>query len=326
MKKSRAKFFKYLKTAIYILTIVGIVLFVYFKRQELKPLLEIGLLPLLALLGVSIIPLFINALRFKNNISIFKIELPFKEWFGLTVSNTMYSFLLPLMSGLAVRAVYLKKKYDFQYSRQISFLTGSYLINFITASAVASLLSLWFYVSGETEFGLLYLAVGLVFICLLLLTFILFRVNAASLPQRNRFLSTLKSAAEGLHEFRGKPGKILTLVFLHILFIISLNIRLFIAFYILGIPVDFTHLLFIQSFVVFSVVLSITPGNIGLNEGIIGLFSGFLGISLEEALLGAILDRVVGMIVIFAFGLIYSKILLNNINLQKEESNGLSSS
>jgi uncharacterized membrane protein YbhN (UPF0104 family) len=62
--------------------------------------------------------------------------------------------------------------------------------------------------------------------------------------------------------------------------------------------------------VAFSMVFSFTPGNIGIKEGIIGLSSNLLGISYDQALVGAILDRIIALLIVFSLGLFFSHKLL----------------
>ena len=104
---------------------------------------------------------------------------------------------------------------------------------------------------------------------------------------------------------------------LQALFTVIMGLRLYLAFYLLGIEVDVIKIIFIQAIVTFTRIIAVTPGNIGIKEGIIGLSSSLLGISPEDALLGAVLDRVVAMIVVFGLGAVFSRVLLNKITLQQ---------
>ena len=70
------------------------------------------------------------------------------------------------------------------------------------------------------------------------------------------------------------------------------------------------HILIIQSLTTFSTVVSITPGNLGVKEGIIGSFAFMLNIPATDAIFAATVDRGISMVVTFALGLIFSKILM----------------
>ena len=57
-------------------------------------------------------------------------------------------------------------------------------------------------------------------------------------------------------------------------------------------------------------ILSIIQSHIGIREGIVGLSSGLLKITPEQALMGAVIDRIIAMVVIFMLGIPYSRYLL----------------
>jgi uncharacterized membrane protein YbhN (UPF0104 family) len=61
-------------------------------------------------------------------------------------------------------------------------------------------------------------------------------------------------------------------------------------------------------------ILSITPGNLGIKEGIIVYTAYLLGITFDEAFLGAVLDRIIDLFLIFVFGVFYSNKLLFKVN------------
>ncbi|MDZ7740338.1 MAG: hypothetical protein U5Q03_00900 [Bacteroidota bacterium] len=91
--------------------------------------------------------------------------------------------------------------------------------------------------------------------------------------------------------------------------------------YVLGIHTFYPKLVLVNALVAFSMVFSVTPGNIGIKEGIIGLSSSLLGISPDQALLGAVLDRIIAIIVVFGLGLVFSRISHEKINLKRNSFN-----
>ncbi|MFW6047637.1 MAG: lysylphosphatidylglycerol synthase domain-containing protein, partial [Candidatus Woesearchaeota archaeon] len=98
-------------------------------------------------------------------------------------------------------------------------------------------------------------------------------------------------------------------------FILAISLRLFVSYYVLGIQVYYPKLILVNSLVAFSMVFSVTPGNIGIKESIIGLSSSLLGISPDQALLGAVLDRIIAIIVVFGLGVVFSKLLLKKVEI-----------
>lgn len=310
---------KLLKISLYVLTVAGVIAFLYFERQELSYLRHAEPSRLVFLLGAGILSLLLNGLIFKKSALIFNLPLRAREWFGLSAVNTMYNYLLPARGGMAARALYLKKKYSMPYSDYISLSAGSYLLNLFAAAFLAALISLWFLFAGRLEsMAFLYISVfflvsvsgGIVFSCLF---------NPDRIPGGNRFARFVRETARGLKKFRQNPGIARDMVLLDFLFILSLGLRLFIAYRVLGIPAGYAELVLISSLVAFSLVFSVTPGNIGIKEGIIGVSAGLLGITPEQAVLGAVLDRVVNVISVFAAGLVFSRLMLKDIDPKRVE-------
>jgi len=60
-------------------------------------------------------------------------------------------------------------------------------------------------------------------------------------------------------------------------------------------------------------VFSITPGNIGIKEGIISILSTMMGIPISDAIMAAAIDRAVAMIIVFIFGGIYHFVLMRKL-------------
>ncbi|MBM3284967.1 MAG: hypothetical protein FJY81_03770, partial [Candidatus Aminicenantes bacterium] len=100
-------------------------------------------------------------------------------------------------------------------------------------------------------------------------------------------------------------------------YLLIMAVRLFLCFRFLNIPVGFMEALIIRSLTEFSFLVSLVPGNLGLKEGLIVFSSSLLNISSEQAILAALLDRVVAMIAIFGPGFVFSRILLERLDKRK---------
>jgi len=309
---------KYAKLFIYIFTIIAIIFFLYIKRDNLIYLTQCNKLNVFLLFIVALIPISINALLFYNNISIFNISLPFKKWYGLSVSYTMYNYILPVRGGIALRAMYLKQNNCFPYSQYISFTAGTYILNLFIAAFIASFLSFIFVLKGYLN-KLIFFYIS---ICLLILSVIfiilLYKLNPEKISNKNRIFTFIKKATLGIEKFKYKPKKIRNLIIIHIGFILASSLRLFIAYHILGINVSYSKLVLINSLVAFSMIFSITPGNIGIKEGILGISASLLEIPLNQALLGAVLDRIVVIIEVFILGVVFSRVLLKDLTVKSK--------
>ena len=73
--------------------------------------------------------------------------------------------------------------------------------------------------------------------------------------------------------------------------------------------------LIVQSSGAFSMILMLTPGNLGILEGMVSGVAGLLGLSVKGVLLGALLQRATAVVVTFLLGLPASHLLLDPARL-----------
>jgi len=306
---------KRIQKLIYILTVLGILYFLYFHRKDLTHLTHIHPAEILLLSFVAILPGFMNSLIFRHVISLFNIHLKFVEWYGLTISNTMYNYILPARSGMALRAVYLSKYHHFSIPNYISLTAATYMFGFLNASFLATIICIFLTLHNQLEHVLFLKISSILFLASMTLLVLLGKFNPSWLSENNKVTRILKKIALGLTAFKKNRRHIVKLMLLHLLFILITSLKLTIVFWVIDLPVSYLKIILINSLIALSLVISITPGNLGIKEGIIGISSGILGIQFDQAVLGAVLDRIVSMIVIMILGLIFSNRLLKRIPL-----------
>jgi uncharacterized membrane protein YbhN (UPF0104 family) len=78
-------------------------------------------------------------------------------------------------------------------------------------------------------------------------------------------------------------------------------------------------MLIIPSLTTFSLMLPLTPANLGIREGIISGCAYWFGLPADQALLAALIGRGVAVIMTFLFGLVFSRILLSDVKLAKDK-------
>ena len=304
---------KYLKIILYAGTIAGMLIFLYLRSEDMLRLTDLDWQRILVLLSAGLIPVSINAAAFRQAILIFGISLPFKEWYGLSVVNTMYNYLLPGRAGIAIRALYLKQSYALSFSQYTSLTVGMYVLNLLIAAFTGILVAARLHIHGRlNNVMFLFIFVGL-FAAMLGILLFLYMINVRAIPGKHKVLRFMKSTAWEIKRFRKNSGKVIILMLLQIFFIFTMGLRLYIVCRFFGIHADYLPLVLINALVAFSLVFSITPGNMGIKEGIVGFSHELLGISFEQAVLAAVLDRMVAIILVFGLGLVSSRLLLNNI-------------
>jgi uncharacterized protein (TIRG00374 family) len=249
----------------------------------------------------------------------FAIDMDFREWFGLSACNSMFNYYLPAQGGLAVRAYYLKKKYAFAYSHYTSLLAGSQIISFLLSAAVGLGLTLLYKPIHGIWHGKFVVSFASLLALTVIGTFFLWVLLKLGRTFNNaRLNNILRLFKEGLGLFLQNKKLIAAFCVFHILGVFAIGARLFVCFSAIGVDVVPLQMLIISSLTTFSLMLPLTPANLGIREGIISGCAYWFGLPADQALLAALIDRGAAIIMTFLFGLIFSRVLLSDLKIAKE--------
>jgi uncharacterized protein (TIRG00374 family) len=299
------------KTISMSILILIVALFIYYIKNHVSDFRQIALINpgyLIPLVILGLIISYTNGLIIKYLVESFKIKLKFKEWFGLSIITSFYNTIMPFRGGLIAKAAYLKKKHSFPYTHFLSTLAGVYVINFLAASLL-----------GLISLGILYLTKGifnwivfLIFLAFFLPLLFIVLFSPVFPETKNNFINKFIKVMNGWHTIR-KNRKIVILASLVIIAQILLSsVGAIIAYGIFGIKLAFISSLFLSSISVLGIIISITPGALGIAEAISVFSALIIGITPVQSLSVAILGRVVSVITIFTLGPIFSYLLLKH--------------
>lgn len=287
-----------------ILFILIIWAFIYIKNnlKDLKIIFEIPFYYILILIPFGLLAFIFRGLILKDLVKKFNIFLKFKEWFGITIITTMSNYFLPLRGGAGVRAIYLKKKHKLSYPHFLSTLTATYFIIFFINSLLGllSILLIHFYLK---QFNLIIFLIF--FILFLFLTSIL--IFSPKIPKyKNFILRNIYKVINGWYLIK-KDKKTVKKIALNSLFnSLTAFISLYFCFLALNININPVGILLISSLASVSILISITPASLGINELAIVFSSTVFGILPVYSLLAALLYRFINIIIVFILGPIYS--------------------
>lgn len=275
----------------------------------------------LLLLTYGVLSYFFLALTFNYTMKLFGIKLKAKEWIGLTLTNTMYNYIMPARSGFFARAYYLKEKYAFDYAKYVSFLGGSFVVSFLVASLTSMcLIGINYYVNNQLYDMLFYISLT-VFLGTATFSLVFWNHGQPNIKtgwkKPDNFIANTVS---GLQYFRSSKDILKKVFFINFALILIRSVRLYFAFLAINVDVGFLDVFIMHSILVFSIVISLTPGNIGIKEGIIVLMAGLMSISLNDAILAAAIDRAVSMIIVFSSGTVYHFVLIKQSKSQSQPS------
>lgn len=232
----------------------------------------------------------------------FGIDLSFREYFAISVMTNFGNIFLPMRGGAGFRAVYLKSKYNFDYSYFVSTLAGNYLISFNIASQI-----------GLAGMAVLFLQKGafnpliaIIFLVILLLTSwaIFFPPATVGFIPIKWLSIRLNHVLSGWHTMRRSTKTVLRLSILTLVYIILGTVITWLEFSAFqmkdgaGDPIGFLQSLIFSSIGSLSLLVSITPAALGIRETLLMFSSQFLEISPSQALAVSLLDRTVSFVVI----------------------------
>lgn len=297
-----------------------IVLYLVKNQDRLLLLLKINRHILVYLLFCSLFASLTVAFGFRNLMILFKVQLKTREWIGLSVTNTMYNYIVPFQGALLIRAQYLKTKYRFEYSKYAALSGGALLIGLLTASFASVILLIIKFVFTGYFYKSLFIMVCILFSITMVLSTSLWFIDFKRFKTGWLWLDNLLSVFfAGIAFFKKDNSLLLVITMTNLFLYFFMGLRLYFSFKAIEVPAGLLEIVVIQAISVFSMVLPITPGYLGVREGLIGLIAVMLNIRIEDAVLAAALDRVVGMVIIFILGSIYHFILIKEMKFNETE-------
>ena len=290
---------------ILIATILMIGLYINTHRNLLNNIRSVNLLSLSFIVLIRFIFLLLNGLLLREFALKYKITLIPTEWFGLSVVTTMGNILTPLSGGLFARATYLKHKHSLPYAKFLSLLCVNYMIYFWVVG-IAGVVTL-FLTKENIPY---YYQIMTCFIIAITTITIFIAIPFKSLPWNNQFIEFINESLLGWEIIKLDFILLIKLVLFTLCNIILHGLSFWIALSsTLGTSHPFGPVFLVSLISVFSTLGNITPGNIGIQETVISVSSGIIGIGVGVGLIVSLVIRVATIIPTFIFGPIFSFIL-----------------
>lgn len=302
------KFLKILRFIILLACLIYIVRFFYTNKDDLKLIFNLGIFPIIILCGLSAVYQVIHSYRFKIIIDkCSRNKMKFKGWFRIFAQTRFLNQVIPQF-GNFYRMYALKKDFGISYTDYItaytSFAWMDTCFNLFIASLVILLLQPGLKISSfNAPLTLLIITATVIFLPILALKVI----DKINLPgdkvkwTQAKLKQVLQTTFTNLKDAKyvvaitaiGLINLARTILFYYILF------RCFKIQPSVGILVIFYALFKLSSFI------SITPGNIGVQELVFGFLSEQLGIGMSEGILVCAVGRIISTAVIIFIGVIF---------------------
>ncbi len=305
-----------LKWSVFAVLLVAGVVYIWRNSEDFGALLRVRGMVLPILFLPPLATFFVLGLLSKVLLLAFDLRLKFVEWFGLAVVTSMGNHVLPMRLGATMRAAYLKTQRGFPISAFLSTMGATYLLNTLLAAVIATLCLL---AAGSVDDpGLRALTVLLAGLSTALTIVLFVKIPFPWLTNtRLRHVAAVFDAWERLRANRRLLAQA-SLILLANFLVIAINLKL--CFYALSIECSPLSALTIASLLGFTRLISITPANLGIQEGTIAFLAQFLGIGFDEGLVVSILARVPLTLVTFTLGPIFGLLLAKKAGMHAEDS------
>lgn len=310
---------KYISPILTVLILFLFGIYLYKNPDILSSLKSTNPIYILLIMFLYLFIFYLEALFILVTLKIFKKEIDSNEGMYISVLSRIGNYLLPMRAGAVFRATYLKKKYNFEYSNFLSTLYGYYIIFFLTSSILLFLGLMYKAIFlNQTYISLILFFLSIILAMLFLIVFNLpiekLFVNSEGILKKvvsflSKFLNGWKLIVKEKHSF----NKLLLLAFGNIF---VNTIIIYIEFLSIEKVPNILDVLLYTCISGLSLFISITPGSLGLREGVLLITSQSLGLSESEIMRLAVLDRGI-MFILLLICMLIIYIFVKRFNLRK---------
>lgn len=288
----------------YVLSLVALMIaavYLYRNADRYQQLLNVSPLLLLSLLGLIVSFIFvkgcINYLLFRG----LGVTLTLNEGIGLATINTLAN-QLPFAGGMVAKGVYLKQRYQLAYTHFLSATLVLY-VWFVTANGALGLtvLGYWFF----TNTIRIPILLSIMFLGMMSSICLLWVPISTSLVS-GTWGKRLMQLDQGRRVLSGNLELIGQTVALQVITTLLFAGRFWIAFHILSQNISLEQCILFASANVLTTLITITPGGLGVREGIVAGIASILGFDLGVSVIAVSIDRAVATATIAIVGAVYT--------------------
>lgn len=244
------------------------------------------------------------------------VRLSGSESFGLASLTRFCNYISPGYLGAAVRAVYLKKTYQFSFAN----FSSTFLVNNLAlflVSGVLALLAFSLYGNSLADNNLRVITIVIIAIVLFagLLAMPLDKLKRWLIRkgdrQESKVFDRLIALMGGFMTIRSQPALLASMFLWAIVATIASAIMTLLLYAVLNYQIAFLPVLFITAISSWGILFSITPANIGIREGLMVIAAQIMNVPIVETLAVAILLRLVIFVMTALLSIYYAPKLLH---------------
>jgi uncharacterized protein (TIRG00374 family) len=311
------KLWKYIQVLITVVVVALFVIYFVNNKEDLQFLLSLDwrYLLLMTIFWLSII--FLNGVFIKVILKSFEKTISVLESFYISVISMVGNYFLPARGGAVIRSVYLKKNYNFPYSHFISTLYGYYILVFLINSFLALIaLGANHFLNSIVSIPL-YIFFGALFISMLILSLVKFPIKKiGNIENRviRKIVLFIENIFNGWNMIASNKKLLFYLLLLSLGNYISSLLLFWAEFQIVGLETNILNLIIYTCLSGVSLLISITPGSLGIREAVFLVSSQSIGLNQEEILQLAVVDRG-SLVVLLSILVLFFTLFIRKFNL-----------
>ena len=292
------------KIIIYFLVIAVVGLFFYQFKDELLAIHIVKPIYILPIIFASFAIILVNGLINFIILKSYSLSIPFLTCVGLAGLSALGNLVIPMRGGSVSNAVYLKKKFKFSYAKFLSSLSALYVVIFWVSSVCGLLgvllLRVFYNIGTPWNLALFFL---IIFVTLSSIIIFSPTISLTKYSFINKFISVVNN----WNNFNQDRKSILYVAIATILNILIGTVLSYSMFQLIGETVNLFKLAIYTIFSGFSILISFTPGNLGIKETFAIYSASTLGIALPLVLVVSIVERLASLLVSLLVSIVFIK-------------------
>lgn len=295
----------------HVLSIIAVIVFLgylYQNADKYQQLLNVSAESFVLLVGLILMAIFGSGLINYLLYQALGVKLSLNESIGLAAVNALANHL-PFTGGLIAKGVYLKHRHELTYTRYLGATMAMYGC-FIAVNGGAGVVALSYLalagqnpVSKILALGFFGMAASVILLWLPL--------DLRIVP--GKWGRRLTQVLDGWYLLSQHRLLFVKLIGMQMLMILIFAGRLWIAFHVLSQEVTVAHSVLFASANILTSLVNITPGALGVREGIVAGVAAVLGFDAGVSVVAVGIDRLVATGMIIALGTMYTYVLSESI-------------
>ena len=295
---NRSTLKKILSVGILILTLGLLFLFVSNNWSDFRSIRLSNPLMLLPAAILTVFNIYTTGMLLETAIIPHGIHLRQQVVLGLSSITRFSNSISPGYLGATIRGIYFKKEHGLAFARFSSSFIASNLVQLVISGAIVAIAAfsiLGFDADLQSNKSFLMLIIGGVAVLTALVwaptTFILKTIARVQKSHKHKLLERLADAVTGYKLIQSDKKLLIKLFGWASITLLCSAAILFFLYQAIGLSIAIDDLLFISALGGWGVIFSITPGNIGVREGLMAFGAKLAGVPVAETLAVSVVLR-----------------------------------